>query len=91
MHVDEIGPPVRTRLGFHIIQLTDSKPVRQMVFEEVRQEVGLTLENEKRRKGIAEFGRGPGKARRVRALGTLARRVKFRELLHCLPVNLTSV
>jgi hypothetical protein len=70
MHVDEISPPFRTRLGFHIIQLTDSKPVRQMVFEEVRQEVGLALENEKRRRALqslvadlvrrAEFVRPPG-------------------------------
>ena len=37
---------------FPIIQLTDSKPVRQIVFEEARQEVVLALENEKRRRAL---------------------------------------
>jgi parvulin-like peptidyl-prolyl isomerase len=58
MHVDEISPPVRTHLGFHIIQLTDSKPVRQMVFEEVRQEIGLALENQKRRRALQNLVAG---------------------------------
>ncbi len=70
MHVDEISPPVRTPLGFHIIELTDSKPARQMVFEEARQEAVLALENAKRQSAVqglvadlvrrAEFVRPPG-------------------------------
>jgi parvulin-like peptidyl-prolyl isomerase len=32
MRVGEISQPIRTRLGFHIIQLTDFKPARQMTF-----------------------------------------------------------
>jgi hypothetical protein len=48
MRVGEVGDVVRTRLGFHIVQLTDLRPARQMVFPEVRPEIRLLLENEKR-------------------------------------------
>ena len=70
MRVGEISPPARKRLGFHIIQLTDLRPARQMVFEEARQEAVLALETEKRRSAVqslvadlvrrAEFVRPPG-------------------------------
>ena len=46
MHVAEISKPIRTRLGFHIVQLTDRKQARRMTFDEARGEIGLTLENE---------------------------------------------
>jgi len=52
MHVGEISQPIRTRLGFHIVQLTDFKPSRQMNFEEVRSEIRLAIENEKRRAAL---------------------------------------
>jgi parvulin-like peptidyl-prolyl isomerase len=52
MHVGEISQPIRTRLGFHIIELTDFKPSRQMNFEEVRSEIRLAIENEKRRAAL---------------------------------------
>jgi hypothetical protein len=47
MRVGETSHPVRTRLGFHIIQLTDLKPARRMSFDEAREEISLALENEK--------------------------------------------
>ncbi len=52
MHVAEISKPIRTRLGFHIIQLTDRKQARRMTFDEARGEIGLTLENEKRQTAL---------------------------------------
>jgi peptidyl-prolyl cis-trans isomerase D len=52
MRVGEIRQPIRTRLGFHIIQLTDFKPARQMAFEEVQPEIRLAIENEKRRAAL---------------------------------------
>jgi parvulin-like peptidyl-prolyl isomerase len=52
MRVGEIKQPIRTRLGFHIIQLTDFKPARQMAFEEVQPEIRLAIENEKRRAAL---------------------------------------
>ncbi len=48
----EISQPIRTRLGFHIIELTDFKPARQMTFEEVQPEIRLAIENEKRRAAL---------------------------------------
>jgi parvulin-like peptidyl-prolyl isomerase len=47
LRVGEISQPVRTRLGFHIIQLTDVKPARQMTFEEAQPEIALAFENSK--------------------------------------------
>ena len=41
-----------SRLGFHIIQLTDRKQARRMTFDEARGEIGLTLENEKRQTAL---------------------------------------
>ena len=55
MYVGEISQPVRTRLGFHIIELTDCKPARQMSFEEARTEIRLIVENEKRRTALQDL------------------------------------
>jgi parvulin-like peptidyl-prolyl isomerase len=52
MRVGEISQPIRTRLGFHIVELTDFKPARQMNFEEVQPEIRLTIKNEKRRAAL---------------------------------------
>ena len=52
MRVGEISQPIRTRLGFHIVQLTDFKPARQMNFEKVQPEIRLALKNEKRRAAL---------------------------------------
>jgi parvulin-like peptidyl-prolyl isomerase len=48
MEVGQTSQVVRTRLGFHIIELTDLKPARQMSLDEARPEVALALRNEKR-------------------------------------------
>ena len=60
--------PVRLHLGFHILQLTDSRPARPMPFAEVQAEIALHLQNAKRaaaierlrqRLAMAEFIRTP--------------------------------
>lgn len=60
--------PLRLHLGIHILQLTDSRPARQMPFEEVGAEIALHLANAKRaaaaerlrqRLMVAEFIRAP--------------------------------
>jgi len=56
MHVGEISNPVRTRLGFHIIQLTDREPPRRMTFDGAREEIGFTRENEKRQAVLQNLG-----------------------------------
>lgn len=50
----EVGRPVKTVLGFHIIEATELKPARQMTFEEARVDIGNALEREKRRIGLRE-------------------------------------
>jgi parvulin-like peptidyl-prolyl isomerase len=52
MRLEEISQPIRTRLGFHIVELTDFKPSRQMTFEEVQPEITPTIKNEKRRAAL---------------------------------------
>ena len=52
MRVGEISQLIRTRLGFHIVQLTDFKPARQTNFEEVQPEIRLAIDNEKRRETL---------------------------------------
>jgi peptidyl-prolyl cis-trans isomerase C len=49
MSLGRISQPVRTPLGFHIIQITDLKPARQMTFTEAHSDIWATLELEKRR------------------------------------------
>jgi parvulin-like peptidyl-prolyl isomerase len=48
LHPGEISAPVRSRLGFHILRLTESLPARSLTFEEARPEILTTLENQKR-------------------------------------------
>ncbi len=57
MHVGEISQPIRTRLGFHIVEVTDFKPARQMSFEEVQPEIRFAIKNEKRRAALQSLTR----------------------------------
>lgn len=55
MSAGETTGVVRTQLGFHIIELTETKPPRQMSYDEAKAEVELALENVKRRRSCAEI------------------------------------
>jgi parvulin-like peptidyl-prolyl isomerase len=55
MRVGEISRVVRTRLGFHIIQLTDAKAPHQMTFDQSRMEISLMFGNEKRATALEEL------------------------------------
>ncbi|HWY40717.1 MAG TPA: peptidylprolyl isomerase [Chthoniobacterales bacterium] len=44
----EISKPVRTRLGFHILELIDVQAPRQQTFDEVRGDIAIDLANQKR-------------------------------------------
>jgi foldase protein PrsA len=48
LRVGEISQPFRTHLGFHIAQLTDTKPARLLSFEEARPEIVGALANDRR-------------------------------------------
>ncbi|MEO8043789.1 MAG: peptidylprolyl isomerase [Spartobacteria bacterium] len=49
----QVSAPVRSRLGFHIIRLTEARPERQLSLEEARPEIIAMLENQKRSAAIA--------------------------------------
>ena len=53
MRAGEVSAIVRSRLGFHIIQLLEIKASRQMSLGEAEPEISLILENERRRDGCA--------------------------------------
>jgi hypothetical protein len=53
LRVGQISAPCATHLGFHIVQLTDVKPPRQMTFEEARPEIEARLMNDKRVAAVA--------------------------------------
>jgi hypothetical protein len=55
LRVGEVSPIVRTRLGFHIIQLTDVRGPRQISFDEAEPGIRLMLENAKRLQACAEI------------------------------------
>jgi len=49
----ESSASVRSRLGFHIIRLTESRPARALTFEEARPEIAALLANLQRAAAIA--------------------------------------
>jgi len=55
LRLEQASPPIRTRLGFHIVKLTDSKPVGQMPLDEARAEVAVALENQKRQAALGRL------------------------------------
>jgi parvulin-like peptidyl-prolyl isomerase len=44
----QITAPFQSHLGFHIVELTDTRPARALSFEEARGEIAFALANEKR-------------------------------------------
>ena len=68
LQAGKLSAPARLPLGFHILQLTDTRPARQMEFADVRDEIALHLTNAKRAAAVdrlrqrlttAEFIRTP--------------------------------
>jgi peptidyl-prolyl cis-trans isomerase C len=52
LKVGEVPKMFRSALGFHIVQLTETKPARQMSFEEARSEILTRLTNAHRREAV---------------------------------------
>ena len=44
----QISPPVQSRLGFHLLRLTEALPARELSYEEVRPEIVAELQNQQR-------------------------------------------
>lgn len=57
LQAGQASQPFRSHLGFHIVQLTEIKPARVLSFEEVREEVALTLANERRADSVQRIAR----------------------------------
>ena len=51
----QTSKPFRSHLGFHIVQLTEIKPARVLSFEEARDEISLTLANERRASSVQQI------------------------------------
>jgi len=51
----EISDPYRSRLGWHIVEVTDRRPAREASFEDMRDEIIAYLESEDRRQKIDDF------------------------------------
>lgn len=55
LHPGETSAPICSRLGFHIIRLTETRPPRALTFEEARPEITAQLENKKRASASASL------------------------------------
>ena len=53
--VGEIGPVVETRFGYHIIQVTDHQPAKEMSLDEVRETIRSALTQRKQRKAASDY------------------------------------
>ena len=60
LHIQQPGDDAmlfRTRLGFHVAQVTDVRAAREMTLEEAKGSILLALQNEKRSAAVAELRR----------------------------------
>jgi len=48
LRVGEASKPFRSHLGFHMVQLTETKPASLLPFEQARDEISLALANDRR-------------------------------------------
>ncbi|MBA3542876.1 MAG: peptidylprolyl isomerase [Chthoniobacterales bacterium] len=55
LHPGETSAPVRSRLGFHILRLTESLPPRALSFEEAQPEIEQLLANKKRAEVVTDL------------------------------------
>ena len=50
----EISEPVKTQYGYHLIQVTDITPAKQLTFAEVKERIRTTLLEEKQARGLGQ-------------------------------------
>jgi len=76
--VGELGGPVQTAAGWHVLLLTGRKNAYKRTFEQVRRQIQNRLYREKKRTGTEAFVEGLRKAARVERKEELLSRVKPR-------------
>jgi parvulin-like peptidyl-prolyl isomerase len=69
--VGEPAAMVQTKLGFHVVEVTEIRPPQPISFEETRPEIRMVLENEKRVAAVTELA-----ARLMRDVRTLKAEVR---------------
>ena len=55
LRVGETSGPVRSPLGFHLVQLTDVKPAGELSLEQARAEITIAIANQKRALALASL------------------------------------
>ena len=55
--VGQVGEPFRTKLGWHIVEVTEHLPQREATLDEVRDEIRAHIESQKRKDVIAQIVR----------------------------------
>jgi parvulin-like peptidyl-prolyl isomerase len=55
LQIGQISAPIRSHLGFHIVQLTDAKPRTELSFEQVRGEIAAALADDRRMSSVARL------------------------------------
>ena len=58
LQIGSISGPMRSHLGFHIVQLTDAKPPSKLTFEQAQPEIARELTNRKRATAVAQLTAG---------------------------------
>jgi len=59
----ETSPPIRSRLGFHLLRLTTVLPARKLTLAEATAEIRITLENERRGQAVRALVASLGESR----------------------------
>ncbi|MGI9087664.1 MAG: peptidylprolyl isomerase [Chthoniobacterales bacterium] len=63
LRVGQISAPFKSHLGFHLVQLTEAKPARDVSFAEARPEIEVSLGKTKRLVAVARLQAGLAQAR----------------------------
>jgi parvulin-like peptidyl-prolyl isomerase len=59
----ETSPPIRSRLGFHLLRLTTVLPARKLTLAEATAEIRITIENERRGQAVRALVASLGESR----------------------------
>lgn len=67
----EVGAPIRTTLGWHIVRVEEKKPARSASWEELRADIAAFLENGRRAEAVDAFLRQQRQEAAIRVFGPL--------------------